>query len=66
MKPHPFYQACKVSGKNSTPCIEKDIDSTTTIEIELSSTNNLIARYECIIIVVVPLEIEYESKKEAF
>ncbi|CAE1301827.1 NFAT5 [Acanthosepion pharaonis] len=48
VKPHPFYQACKVSGKNSTPCTERDIDSTTTIEIELSSTNDLMASIDCV------------------
>ena len=35
VKPHGFYQACKVCGKNSTQCMEKDIDGTTVIEIDL-------------------------------
>lgn len=29
-----FYQACRVSGKNSTPCVEKKVEGTVVIEIE--------------------------------
>jgi len=43
MKPHGFYQACKVSGKNSTPCVERDIEGTTVIEILLEPKNDMIA-----------------------
>ncbi len=35
MKPHGFYQACKVFGKNSTACEERDVDGTTVIEMAL-------------------------------
>jgi len=41
MKPHGFYQACKVSGKNSTPCTERDIEGTTVIEILLEPQNEM-------------------------
>lgn len=40
--PHMFYQACRVSGKNSTPSIEKRIDGTVVIEIELSPDRDTI------------------------
>ena len=39
IRPHGFYQACKVCGKNSTACTEKDVDGTTVIEINLSPTD---------------------------
>ena len=41
-KPHGFYQACKVSGKNATPCNEKDIEGTKVIEIQLEPTKDMI------------------------
>nr|AIU40987.1 NFAT protein [Pinctada fucata] len=41
VKPHGFYQACKVSGKNSTPCKEKEVDGTMVIEMELSAMNDM-------------------------
>lgn len=37
VRPHGFYQACKVCGKNSTACVERDIDGTTVIEINLKN-----------------------------
>ena len=43
VKPHGFYQACKVSGKNSTPCTERDIEGTTVIEILLEAQNEMTA-----------------------
>ena len=43
VKPHGFYQACKVSGKNSTPCTERDIEGTTVIEIVLEPQNEMSA-----------------------
>ena len=36
-----FYQACRVSGKNSTPCIEKKVDGTVLIEIELDPAKDM-------------------------
>jgi len=43
VKPHGFYQACKVSSKNSTPCTERDIEGTTVIEIILEPQNEMTA-----------------------
>ena len=43
VKPHGFYQACKVSSKNSTPCTERDIEGTTVIEIILEPQNGMMA-----------------------
>ena len=45
VKPHGFYQACKVCGKNSTSCEEKDVDGTTVIEIALDPKDDMKARY---------------------
>ena len=45
VKPHGFYQACKVCGKNSTSCKEKDVDGTTVIEIALDPKDDMKARY---------------------
>lgn len=39
--PHMFYQACRVSGKNSTPCIEKKVDGTVLIEIEMDPSKDM-------------------------
>ena len=44
VRPHGFYQACRVAGRNSTPCTEKDIDGTTVIEVELDPRDNMTAR----------------------
>jgi len=43
MKPHGFYQACKVSNKNSTACIERDIEGTTVIEITFDPKQEMVA-----------------------
>ena len=41
VKPHGFYQACKVCGKNSTQCTEREIEGTNVIEIEISPINDM-------------------------
>lgn len=41
VKPHGFYQACKVCGKNSTPCRERDIEGTTVIEMNMKSATDM-------------------------
>jgi hypothetical protein len=46
--PHIFYQACKVSGKNSTPCNEIKIDGTTIIEIEMNDKNDMTVVCDCV------------------
>ncbi|KAJ6637782.1 Nuclear factor of activated T-cells 5, partial [Pseudolycoriella hygida] len=46
--PHMFYQACKVSGKNSTQCVEKKLDGTIVIEIDLKPDNEMTATCDCV------------------
>ncbi|XP_030761123.1 nuclear factor of activated T-cells 5 isoform X2 [Sitophilus oryzae] len=46
--PHMFYQACKVSGKNSTPCYEKKIDGTCVIELALDPAKEMCANCDCV------------------
>jgi nuclear factor of activated T-cells 5 len=41
IKPHGFYQVCKVCGKNSTQCTEREIEGTNVIEIEVSPLTNM-------------------------
>ncbi|XP_038069333.1 nuclear factor of activated T-cells, cytoplasmic 1-like isoform X1 [Patiria miniata] len=48
-KPHGYYQACKVTGRNTTPCTEIDIDGTTVIEIPWECTgNNMEMSVDCV------------------
>lgn len=46
--PHMFYQACKVSGKNSTPCNEKKVEGTIVIEIDLKPDTEMTATCDCV------------------
>lgn len=46
--PHMFYQACKVAGKNSTPCVEKKLDGTIVIEIEVKPENEMTVTCDCV------------------
>lgn len=39
--PHMFYQACKVAGKNSTPCLEKKTDGTVIIDIDFDPSKDM-------------------------
>ncbi|XP_043937843.1 nuclear factor of activated T-cells 5 isoform X2 [Protopterus annectens] len=48
IKPHGFYQACRVSGRNTTPCIEEDIEGTTVIEVCLDPANNMTLAVDCV------------------
>lgn len=41
VKPHGFYQACRVTGRNTTACQEVDIDGTTVIEVALEPSSNM-------------------------
>jgi nuclear factor of activated T-cells 5 len=43
-----FYQACKVSGKNSTPCVEKKVDGTCVIELQLDPSKEMSATCDCV------------------
>ncbi|XP_046999317.1 nuclear factor of activated T-cells 5-like isoform X1 [Schistocerca americana] len=46
--PHMFYQACRVSGKNSTPCVEKKIDGTIVIEVDFDPTKDMVITCDCV------------------
>lgn len=46
--PHMFYQACRVSGKNSTPCKERKEDGTVIIEIDLEPAKNWQVTCDCV------------------
>ncbi|XP_065224829.1 nuclear factor of activated T-cells 5 isoform X3 [Planococcus citri] len=46
--PHMFYQACRVTGKNSTPCVEKNIEGTIVIEIDTEPTKDMIVTCDCV------------------
>uniref|UniRef100_A0A182UN35 Nuclear factor of activated T-cells 5 n=1 Tax=Anopheles merus TaxID=30066 RepID=A0A182UN35_ANOME len=46
--PHIFYQACKVSGKNSTPCVERILEGTKYIEVQLKPENNMTVTCDCV------------------
>jgi Rel homology dimerisation domain/Rel homology DNA-binding domain len=48
VSPHIFYQACKVSGKNSTPCYETKTEGTMVIEIELKPENDMTVICDCV------------------
>ncbi|KAB7499036.1 Nuclear factor of activated T-cells 5 [Armadillidium nasatum] len=46
--PHLFYQACKVSGKNSTPCSEERIHGTTVLEILMQPEKDMTVSCDCV------------------
>ncbi|XP_051883994.1 nuclear factor of activated T-cells 5 isoform X2 [Pristis pectinata] len=48
VKPHGFYQACRVTGRNTTPCKEVDIDGTTVIEVNLDPGSNMTLAVDCV------------------
>ncbi|XP_041853480.1 nuclear factor of activated T-cells 5-like isoform X2 [Melanotaenia boesemani] len=48
VKPHGFYQACRVTGRNTTACKEVDIEGTTVIEIPLEPTNDMTLSVDCV------------------
>ncbi|MBN3273726.1 NFAT5 factor, partial [Polyodon spathula] len=48
VKPHGFYQACRVTGRNTTPCKEIDIEGTTVIEVCLEPANNMTLAVDCV------------------
>lgn len=41
VKPHGFYQACRVTGRNTTVCKEVDIEGTIVIEIPLEPSTDM-------------------------
>ncbi|KAJ8340111.1 hypothetical protein SKAU_G00347440 [Synaphobranchus kaupii] len=48
VKPHGFYQACRVTGRNTTTCKEVDIEGTTVIEVCLDPSNNMSLAVDCV------------------
>ncbi|CAL9701896.1 unnamed protein product [Knipowitschia caucasica] len=48
VKPHGFYQACRVTGRNTTVCIEVDIGGTTVIEVPLDPSTNMTLAVDCV------------------
>uniref|UniRef100_A0A8C1YCE6 Nuclear factor of activated T-cells 5 n=1 Tax=Cyprinus carpio TaxID=7962 RepID=A0A8C1YCE6_CYPCA len=48
VKPHGFYQACRVTGRNTTACKEVDIEGTTVIEVNLELTNSMTLAVDCV------------------
>ncbi|XP_015262219.1 PREDICTED: nuclear factor of activated T-cells 5 isoform X1 [Gekko japonicus] len=48
VKPHGFYQACRVMGRNTTPCKEVDIEGTTVIEVGLDPNNSMTLAVDCV------------------
>uniref|UniRef100_A0A8C2DYH5 Nuclear factor of activated T-cells 5 n=1 Tax=Cyprinus carpio TaxID=7962 RepID=A0A8C2DYH5_CYPCA len=48
VKPHGFYQACRVTGRNTTACREVDIEGTTVIEVPLDPSSNMTLPVDCV------------------
>ncbi|XP_024151638.1 nuclear factor of activated T-cells 5 isoform X3 [Oryzias melastigma] len=48
VKPHGFYQACRVTGRNTTACKEVNIDGTTVIEVVLDQSTNMTLAIDCV------------------
>ncbi|XP_047436044.1 nuclear factor of activated T-cells 5 isoform X2 [Mugil cephalus] len=48
VKPHGFYQACRVTGRNTTACKEVDIDGTIVIEVPLDPSTNMTLAVDCV------------------
>ncbi|XP_034536857.1 nuclear factor of activated T-cells 5 isoform X2 [Notolabrus celidotus] len=48
VKPHGFYQACRVTGRNTTACKEVDIDGTTVIEVSLDPSTMMTLAVDCV------------------
>ncbi|XP_061679491.1 nuclear factor of activated T-cells 5a isoform X2 [Syngnathoides biaculeatus] len=48
VKPHGFYQACRVTGRNTTACTEVEIEGTTVIEIPLEPSNDMTLAVDCV------------------
>ncbi|XP_011487375.1 nuclear factor of activated T-cells 5 isoform X3 [Oryzias latipes] len=48
VKPHGFYQACRVTGRNTTACKEVNIDGTTVIEVVLDQSTSMTLAVDCV------------------
>lgn len=64
--PHMFYQACRVSGKNSTPCVERKIDGTIVIEVDMDPAKDMIVTCDCVgILKERNVDVEHRFPQEA-
>lgn len=54
VKPHGFYQACRVTGRNTTACKEVDIEGTTVIEVPLEPSASMTLAYVPFLHVCIP------------
>ena len=43
VKPHGFYQACRISGKNASVSREREVDGTVVIEMEFDKSKQMTA-----------------------
>ncbi|KAG5849268.1 hypothetical protein ANANG_G00108130 [Anguilla anguilla] len=48
VKPHGFYQACRVTGRNTTACKEVDVEGTTVIEVCLDPSTSMTLAVDCV------------------
>ncbi|KAJ0056258.1 hypothetical protein NL108_004550, partial [Boleophthalmus pectinirostris] len=48
VKPHGFYQACRVTGRNTTACTEVDVGGTTVIEVPLDPNTSMTLAVDCV------------------
>ncbi|XP_011299128.1 nuclear factor of activated T-cells 5 isoform X2 [Fopius arisanus] len=64
--PHMFYQACRVSGKNSTPCVERKIDGTIVIEVDMDPAKDMLVTCDCVgILKERNVDVEHRFPQEA-
>ncbi|XP_078457945.1 nuclear factor of activated T-cells 5 isoform X2 [Lampetra planeri] len=48
VKPHGFYQACRVTGRNTTFCSELEVEGTTVIEVTMDPANDMTLPVDCV------------------
>ncbi|XP_032454951.1 nuclear factor of activated T-cells 5 isoform X9 [Nasonia vitripennis] len=64
--PHMFYQACRVSGKNSTPCVERKVDGTIVIEVDMDPAKEMLVTCDCVgILKERNVDVEHRFPQEA-
>lgn len=64
--PHMFYQACRVSGKNSTPCVERKVDGTIVIEVDMEPAKDMLVTCDCVgILKERNVDVEHRFPQEA-
>ncbi|GAU90136.1 hypothetical protein RvY_02600 [Ramazzottius varieornatus] len=47
VRPHPLYRACKVGGKNSTPCRDRTIQNINVLEMDIKPENDGFVNIDC-------------------